>query len=185
MFGVFVNAPRVSYLLFSCCSRRGWINCRSCASMTSILDLSRQSPWKAPVTYSRPVPKLLDAAQAALWCSVHCRRIPQETLLLLQHLPPWRAVCARAAAGGFSSKLSSQYLCCFFPSHRYLILTAQRAVDQACDSVGASANKEIVMAIRFLWVERSHLQPPMKWHDKLFIFPFLSFKVYIQNINVL
>lgn len=114
-----------------------------------------------------------------------CRRIPQHTLLLLQHLPPWGSVCARAAASGFSSKLSLQSLCFFFPSHRCSILTAQRAVDQACDSVGASANKEIVMAVRFLWVERSHLQPPMNWHDKLFIFVFLSFNIDIQNMNVL
>lgn len=70
MFGVFVNAHKVSCLLFSCCSRRGWINCRSCASMTSVLDQSRQSPWKAPETYTRPVPKLLDDVQAALWCCV-------------------------------------------------------------------------------------------------------------------
>lgn len=141
-------------------------------------------PWKAPATHIRPVPKLLDAAKAALWCYVHCKQIPQETLLLLQHLPPWELVCARAAASGFSSNLSLQTPCFFFPSHRCLILTAQRAVDQACDSVGASANKEIVMAVPFLWVERSHLQPPMKWHDKLFIFA-LSFNVYIQNMNVL
>lgn len=185
MFGVFVNAHKVSCLLFSCCSRRGWINCRSCASITSVLDSSRQSPWKAPVTYIRPVPKVLDDVQAALWCCVHCRQIPQQTLLLLQHLSPWGSVCARAAASGFSSKLSLQSLSFFFSSHRCSILTAQSTVDQACDSVGASANKEIVMALRFLWVERSRLQPPMKWHDKLFISAFLSFNVYIQNMNVL
>lgn len=153
MFSVFTNAHKVSYLLFSYCSRRGWINCRSRASLIQVSWIPLHSPLERHQSHTSgnwPVPKLLDAAQAALWCYVQCRGIAQETLLLLQHLPPRGSVCARAAASGFISKLSLQSLCFFFPSHRYLILRAQRAVDQACDSVGASANKEIVMAVCFL-----------------------------------
>lgn len=186
---VFVNAHKVSYLLFSCCSRRGWINCRSCVSLTQVFWIPLDSHLKRHQSHTSghwPVPKPLDATQAALWCYVQCGWIPQETLLLLQHLPPQGFVCARTAASVFISKLPLQSLCFFLPSHRCLILTAQRAVDQALsNSAGAFANKEIVMPVRFLWVERSHLQPPMKWHDKLFISAFLSFSVYIQNMNVL
>lgn len=109
MFDVFVNAHKVSYLLFSCCSRGGWINCRSFASLIQVFWIPLDSHPERHQSHTSGhwlVPKLLGAAQAALWCYVQCRQIPQETLLLLQHLSPWGFVCA---ASGFSSKLKSLF----------------------------------------------------------------------------
>lgn len=187
MFDVFVNAHKVSYLLFSCCSRGGWINCRSFASLIQVFWIPLDSHPERHQSHTSGhwlVPKLLGAAQAAFWCYVQCRQIPQETCSFC-NISHHEGLSVLQVVSAPSWNLSLQSLCFFFPSHRCLILTARRAVDQACDSVGASANKEIVMAVRFLWVERSQLQPPMKWHAQLFIFAFLSFNVNIQNMNVL